>query len=413
MSPRWPVALVSLLVGIALGAAGFWFAQRDSAQSTDVEPTQVQTALVAADQRDLRRFDEWAGTLQPGPASTISASTRGTLTTTVDEGALIVAGDVVAEIDGTPVVALYGSVPQFRELNIDSEPGADVRQLEENLVALGFDPDGAVTVDDSFTAATEALVEAWETELGLAEPDGEVAAGQVAFIAGPSEATSRTSVGSQVNAGQQLIAAVTLAESGFVVVPNEESLDSFSFDLSVGEPVEGDGIASGAIVAETLIEDASLTTEGQPVYRWEADLGSIQLAVDVDEASTFDVGRELEIELPDGQLIDASVTDQSDVARAVQEGGNTVTVIDVTIKPVEPIESSISAGPVTVRVETDRIEGAVLVPASALIALAEGGHAVEIDGRGLIGVEIGAFDDGWVEITDGTVTAGEMVVVPT
>ena len=67
----------------------------------------------------------------------------------------------------------------------------------------------------------------------------------------------------------------------------------------------------------------------------------------------------------------------------------------------------------TVRVETERIDGAVLVPASALVALSDGGHAVEVDGRGLVGVELGAFDEGWVEIADGTIDAGEAVVVPT
>ena len=160
-SSRWPIALLALIIGIALGAAGLWFLERDSGDTASAEADEVETTTTAAEQRDLRRFDEWAGTLQPGPASAITAATRGTLTSTIDEGATIVAGDVVAEIDGTAVVALYGPVPQFRELSIDSDAGADIRQLEENLVALGFDPTGTVTADETFSTTTAAIVEAW------------------------------------------------------------------------------------------------------------------------------------------------------------------------------------------------------------------------------------------------------------
>ena len=408
----WPLALLALLIGIVVGAGGLFFlgGDGDDSEAADAEP--VDTTVVEAAQRDLQRFDEWAGTLQPGPTSSVGASGRGTLTRTANEGTVIAAGDVVAEIDGTPVVALYGQVPQFRVINIEAEPGADIRQLEENLVALGFDPDGAVTVDDTFTTATADLVLAWEQSLGLTTPDGTVDAGQIAFVPGPSEVTSRTPVGTQVNAGQQILGTVTVAESGFVAASVDEDGQPIELTLNLGDPVDGDDISEGATVVEVL-NDSTTAAVGRPLYRWEAGLGSIQLAVDVDEVSAFELGRTLQVELPDGQLVDASVTELSDVARSIQNGNQTTTVIDVTVQPDEPIESIVSAGPVTIRVETDRTDGAVLVPASALIALAEGGHAVEVDGRGLIGVELGAFDDGWVEILDGAIDAGESVVVPT
>ena len=408
----WPLALLALLIGIVVGAGGLFFlgGDGDDSEAADAEP--VDTTVVEAAQRDLQRFDEWAGTLQPGPTSSVGASGRGTLTRTANEGTVIAAGDVVAEIDGTPVVALYGQVPQFRVINIEAEPGADIRQLEENLVALGFDPDGAVTVDDTFTTATADLVLAWEQSLGLTTPDGTVDAGQIAFVPGPSEVTSRTPVGTQVNAGQQILGTVTVAESGFVAASVDEDGQPIELTLNLGDPVDGDDISEGATVVEVL-NDSTTAVVGRPLYRWEAGLGSIQLAVDVDEVSAFELGRTLQVELPDGQLVDASVTELSDVARSIQNGNQTTTVIDVTVQPDEPIESIVSAGPVTIRVETDRTDGAVLVPASALIALAEGGHAVEVDGRGLIGVELGAFDDGWVEILDGAIDAGESVVVPT
>jgi len=67
---------------------------------------------------------------------------------------------------------------------------------------------------------------------------------------------------------------------------------------------------------------------------------------------------------------------------------------------------------VVVRVETQTIEDATVIPVSSLIALAEGGHAVEIQDRGLVAVELASFDDGWVEITSGGIQPGDIVIVP-
>lgn len=390
MSPRrWPLALFALIVGVVVGAGGLWLIDSASDDTaTDTQSDEVETSTAVAELRDLRRFTEWDGTLAAGTSTSISSASRGTLTRTVDGGTLVSAGDVVAEIDGSPVVALYGTVPQFRSLSVNVDAGADIRQLEENLVALGFDPGGTVVVDETFTAETGAMVLLWETELGLPTPDEVVPTGQVAFIEGPSEVSNGATVGSQVNAGQAIVNTVTLAEVGFVAL-SEDAPNGAVVEVVVEEVVAGDGL-----------------------LRWELPLGAIQLAVGVDEVATFEIGREVEVELPDSQVVAAQVTEVSDVARSVQDGGNTVTVVDVTIQPDEPIESIFTAGPVTIRAETDVTAGAVLVPVRALVALAEGGHAVEIEGRGLAGVELGAFDEGWVEIVGGTIEAGDTVIVP-
>ena len=57
---------------------------------------------------------------------------------------------------------------------------------------------------------------------------------------------------------------------------------------------------------------------------------------------------------------------------------------------------------------------ALVVPVAALLALAEGGYAVEVvdeTGHHLVGVRLGAFADGLVAVT-GDVRAGQHVVVP-
>ena len=58
------------------------------------------------------------------------------------------------------------------------------------------------------------------------------------------------------------------------------------------------------------------------------------------------------------------------------------------------------------------------VPVAALLAVLEGGYAVEVvDASGsthLVAVETGLFQDGWVEVTapNGDLTVGDEIVVP-
>jgi hypothetical protein len=56
------------------------------------------------------------------------------------------------------------------------------------------------------------------------------------------------------------------------------------------------------------------------------------------------------------------------------------------------------------------------VPVTALVALSEGGYAVEVQGADgttrLIAVETGLFADGTVEVTGSGLEAGMLVIVP-
>ncbi|MGH9210348.1 MAG: hypothetical protein ACRD2C_06650 [Acidimicrobiales bacterium] len=89
--------------------------------------------------------------------------------------------------------------------------------------------------------------------------------------------------------------------------------------------------------------------------------------------------------------------------------------VEVTVTLEDPgAAGALDEAPVTVRVVTRAAEDVVAVPLDALLALAEGGFAVErVVGRHteLVAVETGAFADGWVEVA-GDVAEGDEVVVP-
>jgi hypothetical protein len=81
---------------------------------------------------------------------------------------------------------------------------------------------------------------------------------------------------------------------------------------------------------------------------------------------------------------------------------------------VEGGEGLADRSPVTVLVEIEAAAGVLAVPVEALLALAEGGYAVERAAGAtteLVAVELGVFADGMVEIT-GDLEPGDQVVVP-
>ena len=71
---------------------------------------------------------------------TLSSRSNGTLTAVAAVGDILEQGDVIAEVDGQPIVILYGTTPAYRNLFDASTnlEGDDVLQLETALTELGF-----------------------------------------------------------------------------------------------------------------------------------------------------------------------------------------------------------------------------------------------------------------------------------
>jgi hypothetical protein len=119
------------------------------------------------------------------------------------------------------------------------------------------------------------------------------------------------------------------------------------------------------------------------------------------------VGNAVSVELADGTVVAGTVSEQE---RAVQDDGSTVwrSTIDVGDELVGD-ESTVLVSS-TVVVAND----VLFVPVGALLALAEGGFAVELSepaGTRLVAVEVGEVVAGLAEIA-GEVAAGDEVVVP-
>jgi peptidoglycan hydrolase-like protein with peptidoglycan-binding domain len=119
------------------------------------------------------------GQLGYGPTYTATSQTKGTLTKLPASGDEITRGHELYEVDGDPVVLMYGSKPSYRPLKTGDE-GSDVTRFEANLSALGYD---GFTVDDEYSSDTAAAVQEWQDDIGV-EETGIVELGRVAYASG-------------------------------------------------------------------------------------------------------------------------------------------------------------------------------------------------------------------------------------
>ena len=147
----------------------------------DASLAAVETAIV--ERRDLIESDEFDGELGYGPESKVTGQGGGVITALPDLGSTIGRGDPLWEVDGAPGPRLlFGDRPMWRELRRGVDDGADVRQLEENLFALGFAPEGMV-VDEEFDSDTTTAVRAWQEARGVDET-GSIGPADVVFAPG-------------------------------------------------------------------------------------------------------------------------------------------------------------------------------------------------------------------------------------
>lgn len=178
------------------------------------------------------------------------------LTSVLDVGATVDRGTVLYTADDQPVVALIGELPAWRTLEQGVDDGADVRQLEESLVALGYGDD--LDVDDSFTAETAAAVEAWEADLGRTAPDGVVTIGEVVFLSEPGDVLGQeASVGDTLEAGSPVM---TIGSEQRLVVADVDATEAGGW--TPGSTVELEW-ADGTTTQGTVLGTGREVTDGQ------------------------------------------------------------------------------------------------------------------------------------------------------
>jgi hypothetical protein len=133
--------------------------------------------------RDLVATDTEAGTLSYANPQTVYDRLSGTITWLPGVGRVIKPGGTLFRVNGEPVTLMNGNTPAYRTLSAADSDGADVLELNRNLVALGFNANG-ITVDDIWQPATTLGVELLQESLGETAT-GSLTLGKVVFLPGP------------------------------------------------------------------------------------------------------------------------------------------------------------------------------------------------------------------------------------
>jgi Putative peptidoglycan binding domain len=176
-------ALLIVLVAVVLAGA--------SGSSAGAASSGKSTGSATVTRRDLIATDTESGTLGFGGPQTVYNRLSGTITSLPSAGTVVQPGGTLFTVDNAPVVLMNGSLPAYRTLSAGVGDGPDVKELEQNLRDLGFDPNHAMTIDDTFDSATTAAVERWQASLGQTQT-GTVTLGSVVFLPGPRRVSSVT-----------------------------------------------------------------------------------------------------------------------------------------------------------------------------------------------------------------------------
>jgi hypothetical protein len=351
------VAIAGLVVVVA--AAGLAIPLVDpfggsGHKRTGVKDNAYPTALDTVKRRSLASRTSVSGTLEYAGTYSVVNQASGTATWLPHTGEAIGRGGVLYRVAGKPVVLLFGRVPAFRALK-QGMTGKDVRQLNANLVALGYgselDPGSAY-----FSSATKYALEQFQAALHV-KKTGTLDLGQAVFLPRPVRITK------------------VMATLGTAVQP-------------------------GGVVAQ-----ASSTTR------------RVEVQLDASQQSSVKPGDRVLITLPDGRTTPGLVTAVGKVASTA--GGSSSPKVPVYVAPRHPkATGTLDKAPVSVEITTASVKDALVVPVDALLARSGGGYAVEAVGAGgvhrLVPVTLGLFDDadGLVQVTGSRLAAGQRIVVP-
>jgi len=196
-------ALAVVLAIAAIGIAVWLLLPGDSAPPPAANDD-IPLGTATVQRRDLVDRVDVDATLSYADARKLAAPADGTVTRLRAEGAIVGRGRSLLSIDAQATGwVLYGTRPFYRDLGPGMTDGRDVRQLERNLAALGYDPG---TVDTDWTSATTAAVQDFQEDRGLDET-GTLRRTDLVVSDGPARVGAHTAeVGDQARAGAPVTA---------------------------------------------------------------------------------------------------------------------------------------------------------------------------------------------------------------
>jgi hypothetical protein len=369
--------------GHGLGATGLApVAERSLSSQTTVPGTlgyagNYNIVVPSADSGQSSPSGQGAAGTAPGGSTGSSGSGQsgGTFTWLPGIGRVVPDGHRLYSLSGSPVMLLYGSTPAYRTLS-QGMSGADVGNLNADLVALGHATKAELNPKSSyFSAATVTALEKLQAKLDLPQT-GTLPLGQAVFLPRAARVTSvSATLGSPAQPGAQILQATSTKRQ--VVAQLDATQQA---DVKKGDQV-------------TITLPSNQTTPGMVT-----SVGTVATAPSSGSGSG---------------------SGSSSGGSSSSGSSGTSATIQANIKPTDPAATgSLDQAPVQVTITTATAKHALVVPIDALLALPNGGYAVEVAAangtRRLVPVSLGIFDDadGLVQVFSSRLTSGQNVVVP-
>ncbi|WP_223198713.1 peptidoglycan-binding protein [Solihabitans fulvus] len=343
--------LVLLVVVGAAGVVGYGLLTRPAQAPASAGPAAPQT--VAVTKTDLANTTTINGTLGYATATPFTGRKAGTITWLPSAGTVVDQGQKLYTVDAKPVTLFFGDTPLYRKVDTEGMAGPDVKEIAANLRALGYT---GVGNGEKFTSGTAAAVKRWQKSIGVDET-GAIDVGDLA------------------------------------VLPAKVRVESVRAQLG------------GPAAAELL----ALTGTGR----------AVTAQVDTAQIDLVKQGTKVTLQLPDGKQT-AGTVDAVGAARGGSQAGappgdsTQPPKVAVTIAiDDQNAAGQLDSGPVQVRLAAETKQGVLAVPVTALIALQEGGYAVQVvtgTTTTTVAVHTGMFASGLVEVSGPGVREGMRVV---
>jgi hypothetical protein len=385
------LAGAAVLAAVAATGAMVVMSSAKQATSAAQEPP-VNTVKVET--RTLSAMVSLDGTLtyrsgaDGSPYSVINQA-QGTYTKLPLIGQVISQGQVLYQVDDSPVVLLYGPTPAYRSLSAGAT-GADVVELNADLLALGYATSAQLTPTSShFGSATTTAVEKLQAALGVTQ-NGTLSLGQAVFeLTAVRVTTLSAQLGGSTQTGQTVMQGSSTTRQVQVALNASQQTD-----VAVGDKV-------------TITLPNNQTTPGVV-----SSVGTVATCPSGSGSGGSSSGS--------GGSSSSSAAPGTDSCSSGSSGSSTTPTITVDVTPSDPTATGTwDQAPVQVTIGTTRALGTLAVAVTALLAQSGGGYAVEVVDPGgthhLVGVSLGLFDDadGLVQVTRSELVAGQEVVVPT
>ncbi|CAM5479616.1 peptidoglycan-binding protein [Streptomyces avidinii] len=271
-----------------------------------------------------------------------------TLTWAAAAGTSVERDGKLYEVNGKPVRLMYGATPMYRSLKT-GDKGEDVKQLKQNLKALGFGT-GLDASDGTFTAGTATAVKRWQKS-HKAKETGEVAKDDIAYASGPQRVQKN--------------------------------------DMAVGDEAAA----------------------GKPVLTLTGTERMVRVQLDVAKAGAAKVGDPVSVSLPGGATANGKIASVGNTANPDDPasggaggggGGDKKPKVEVEVALDNAAEAKgPDQSPVSVSLTGETRKGVLSVPVNALLALSDGGFGVQVVENGKareVKVELGMFGKGRVEV---------------